>query len=161
MGLILASGRRDGTVPAAKRSGKVLCAGPSFVDWESGAAATVALLRTEAGREPGDQALRELIGELSTASAEFSVFWASHDIRIRHEGVKRLRHPQVGELELTYQSVDLPTGCRASQDLSLYTAEPGTAHEERLRLLASWHAPSRDESARTSTGPDRGEPGVG
>jgi transcriptional regulator with XRE-family HTH domain len=111
-----------------------------FVDWKAGAAATVALLRAEAGREPYDKALRQLIGELSTASEEFSAFWAAHDIRIRHEGTKRLQHPEVGEIELTYQSVDLPTGKRVWHDLSFYTAEPGTASEERLKLLASWTA---------------------
>ncbi|WP_420879945.1 helix-turn-helix transcriptional regulator [Rhodococcus sp. (in: high G+C Gram-positive bacteria)] len=114
-----------------------------FVDWESGAAATVALLRAEAGREPYDRALRELVGELSTASAAFSAYWASHDIRIRHEGTKRLQHPEAGEIELTYQSLDLPTGKRAWHDLSIYTAEPGSVDEERLKLLSSWAAPVR------------------
>ena len=124
-----------------------------FVDWEAGAAATVALLRPEAGREPHDKVLRELVGELSTASPEFSAYWASHDIRIRHEGIKRLQHPEVGEIELTYQSVDLPTGRRARHDLSFYTAEPGTSHEERLELLASLAAPvARSQDTR------RGEP---
>lgn len=111
-----------------------------FVDWHSGAAATVALLRAEAGREPHDRLLRELVGELSTLSPEFRSLWASHDVRIRHDGVKQLQHPEVGFVELTYQSVDLPAAVGAVHDLSLYTAEPGTAHEERLGLLASWAA---------------------
>ncbi|WP_037851201.1 helix-turn-helix domain-containing protein [Streptomyces sp. NRRL S-340] len=108
-----------------------------FADWESGAAATVALLRAEAGREPHDRALRELIGELSTLSPDFRTLWAAHDVRIRHEGTKRLRHPEAGLLELTYQSLDLPVSHRAVHDLSLYTAEPGSTSEERLGLLAS------------------------
>ena len=83
-----------------------------------------------------------LIGELSTASEEFSAFWAAHDIRIRHEGTKRLHHPEIGEMELTYQSVDLPTGKRAWHDLSFYAAEPGSSDEDRLKLLASWAAPT-------------------
>lgn len=127
-----------------------------FVDWESGAAATVALLRAEAGREPYDKTLRELIGELSTASEEFSAYWASHDIRIRHEGTKRLHHPEVGEIELTYQSVDMPTGKRAWHDLSFYTAEPGSPHEASLKLLASWAAPAaktRDASTDSTVAP--------
>ncbi|MEH0529742.1 DNA-binding protein [Streptomyces stelliscabiei] len=108
-----------------------------FVDWDAGATATVALLRAEAGREPHDRALRELIGELSTLSADFRTMWAAHDVRIRHEGTKRLRHPEVGPLELTYQSLALPVSQRAVHDLSLYTAEPGSTSEERLQLLAS------------------------
>ncbi|MDQ0408189.1 hypothetical protein J2S50_006738 [Streptomyces sp. DSM 40167] len=107
-----------------------------FIDWDSGAAATVALLRAEAGREPHDRPLRELIGELSTLSQDFRTLWAAHDVRIRHDGVKRLQHPDVGELELTYQSVDLPVSQRAVHDLSLYTAGPGGTSEGRLKLLA-------------------------
>ncbi|MGI5466204.1 helix-turn-helix transcriptional regulator [Streptomyces sp. CA-132043] len=108
-----------------------------FVDWDAGAAATVALLRAEAGREPHDRTLRELIGELSTLSADFRTMWAAHDVRIRHEGIKRLQHPEVGLLELTYQTVDLPVSQRAVHDLSLYTAEPGSTSENHLKLLAS------------------------
>ncbi len=113
-----------------------------LVDWDDGAAATAALLRAEAGREPHDRALRELIGELSTMSPDFRRHWAAHDVKIRHEGIKRLRHPDVGELELAYQSLDLPLPNRALHDLTLYIAEPGSTSEERLRLLASWAAGS-------------------
>ncbi|WP_344250405.1 helix-turn-helix transcriptional regulator [Isoptericola hypogeus] len=130
-----------------------------FVDWESGAAATAALLRAEAGREPHDRALRELVGELSTLSSEFRELWASHDIRIHHHGTKRLQHPEVGILELTYQSVDLPSAGRAVHDLSLYTAEPGTPHEERLTLLASWAATNdTTHESRTAEYQDRPHP---
>ncbi|WP_433188772.1 transcriptional regulator [Actinoallomurus sp. CA-150999] len=108
-----------------------------FVDWDSAAAITAALLRAEAGREPHDRALRELIGELSTLSPDFRGQWAAHDVRIRHDGTKRLQHPEVGLLELTYQSLDLPMSHRAVHDLTLYTAEPGTTSEERLKVLAS------------------------
>ncbi len=115
-----------------------------FVDWAAGAAATVALLRAEAGREPHDKALRELVGDLSTLSHEFRALWGAHDVRIRHDGIKRLQHPEVGLIELTYQSVDIPLTGRAVHDLSLYTAEPGTADEERLKILASWDASPSD-----------------
>jgi transcriptional regulator with XRE-family HTH domain len=111
-----------------------------FVDWNAAASATVALLRAEAGREPHDRALRELVGELSTLSPEFRTLWAAHDVRIRHDGIKRLQHPEVGRLELTYQSMDLPTPNRTVHDLTLYTAEPGTTSEDRLKVLASWAA---------------------
>ncbi|MEO3891913.1 helix-turn-helix transcriptional regulator [Nonomuraea sp. B5E05] len=112
-----------------------------FVDWEEGARATVAVLRAEAGRAPHDRALRELVGELSTLSPDFRTMWASHDVRIRHEGVKRLDHPEVGRLEMTFRSLNLPLPQRAVHDLVIYTAEPGTPSEDRLRLLASWTAP--------------------
>ncbi|HET6705807.1 helix-turn-helix transcriptional regulator [Amycolatopsis sp.] len=108
-----------------------------FVDWDSAAAITTALLRAEAAREPQDRALRALIGELSTLSPEFRTQWAAHDVRIRHDGAKRLRHPAVGDLDLTYQTLDLPIAHRAVHELTIYTAEPGTDSEDRLKLLAS------------------------
>ncbi|EFF94255.1 transcriptional regulator [Streptomyces sp. e14] len=112
-----------------------------FANWEEGARATVAVLRAEAGREPHDRALRDLVGELSTLSPDFRTLWASHDVRIRHEGVKRLNHPEVGRVEMTFRSLDLPLPQRAVHDLIVYTAEPGTVSEDRLRVLASWTAP--------------------
>jgi transcriptional regulator with XRE-family HTH domain len=111
-----------------------------YVDWDAACAATAALLRAAVGREPRDRALRELVGELSTRSPEFRSRWAAHDVLIRHDGVKRLRHPEVGHVELTFQSLDLPLPGRAVHDLIIYTAEPGTASEDRLKLLASWSA---------------------
>ncbi|RSM91480.1 XRE family transcriptional regulator [Kibdelosporangium aridum] len=111
-----------------------------YVDWDAATVTTAALLRAEAGREPHDRALRELVGELSTLSSEFRTQWASHDVRIHHDGIKRLRHPEVGDLELTYQSLNLPLSNRAVHDLTIYTAEPGTASEDRLKVLASWTA---------------------
>jgi transcriptional regulator with XRE-family HTH domain len=116
------------------------CARDFYVDWDAAGAATAALLRAEAAREPRDRALRELIGELSTLSPEFRSLWAAHDVLIRHDGVKRLQHPDVGHLELTFQSLDLPLSGRAVHDLITYTAEPGTASEDRLKLLAIWSA---------------------
>jgi transcriptional regulator with XRE-family HTH domain len=111
-----------------------------FVDWDAGADVTVALLRAEAGREPHDRALREIIGELSTLSPEFRTRWAAHNVRIHHGGIKRLEHPEVGPIELTYQSLDLPTSRGGMHDLTIYTVEPGTPSEDRLKLLASWTA---------------------
>ncbi|MEU6726327.1 helix-turn-helix transcriptional regulator [Nonomuraea wenchangensis] len=108
-----------------------------FVDWDGAAVVSAALLRAEAGREPHDRALRDLVGELSTLSIEFRGQWAAHDVRIRHDGSKQLWHPQVGDLELTYRSLDLPVSSRTAYGLTVYTAEPGSTSEERLKLLAS------------------------
>ncbi|MFE0258271.1 transcriptional regulator [Streptomyces sp. NPDC059010] len=127
-----------------------------FVDWEA-AAVTAALLRAEAGREPHDRALRELIGELSTLSPDFRSQWAAHDVRIRHDGIKRLWHPEVGDLELTYQSLDLPLSHRAMHDLTLYTAEPGSTSEDRLKLLASLAA-TQPHVAEPADQPHRAAP---
>ncbi|MFE3033003.1 helix-turn-helix transcriptional regulator [Streptomyces canus] len=121
-----------------------------YVDWDFAAVSTAALLRAEAGRDPYDRDLRELVGELSTLSPEFRTMWAAHDVRIRHDGIKRLEHPDVGRLELAYRSLDLPMPNRTVHDLTFYTAEPGTTSEDRLKLLASWTAapPPDTQTAR-------------
>lgn len=111
-----------------------------YVDWDAACVATAALLRAEVAREPRDRALRDLVGELSTLSPEFRGRWAAHDVLIRHDGVKHLQHPEVGHVELVFQSLDLPLPGRAVHDLIVYTAEPGTASADRLTLLASWSA---------------------
>jgi transcriptional regulator with XRE-family HTH domain len=127
-----------------------------FVDWDAACTATAALLRAEAGREPRDRALRELVGELSTLSPEFRSQWAAHDVLMRHDGIKRLQHPDVGHLELTFQSLDLPLSGRAAYDLIIYTAEPGTASEDRLKLLASWAATQSRAAQPTRNSPQPG-----
>jgi len=127
-----------------------------FVDWDAAGSATAALLRADAAREPRDRALRELVGELSTLSPEFRGLWAAHDVLIRHDGVKRLQHPDVGHLELTFQSVDLPLSGRAVHNLITYTAEPGTTSEDRLKLLASWAATQSPATEPTRLGRPRG-----
>jgi transcriptional regulator with XRE-family HTH domain len=109
-----------------------------FCDWDRVANDTVALLRAEAGRDPYDRQLSDLIGELSTRSEEFRVRWAAHHVRIHTSGVKRLHHPVVGDLELAFES--FPLAADPSQSLLTYTAEPGSPSQHALRLLASWAA---------------------
>ena len=52
--------------------------------------------------------------------------------------MKRIHHPVVGDLELTYEAMTL----RGDNQLTMfvYTAEPGSRSEEALGLLASWTA---------------------
>jgi transcriptional regulator with XRE-family HTH domain len=107
-----------------------------FVDWETIANDTVSILRAEAGRDPHDRNLSDLIGELSTRSDDFRVRWASHDVKQHISGVKRFHHPVVGDLTLDYEVLDLAGD--AGQSLLVYTAEPGSPSFHALELLASW-----------------------
>jgi hypothetical protein len=118
-----------------------------YRDWEQLAEDVVALLRTEAGRNPYDKDLTDLIGELSTRSDRFSTWWAAHDVRLHRSGTKRLHHPLVGDLTLTYESMDLT----ADQNLRLnaYSAQPGSPDQDALNLIASWAATA--EPATSST----------
>jgi len=107
-----------------------------YPDWESIADATVAILRTEAGRDPYNRALTDLVGELATRSDAFRARWAAHDVRLHHTGTKRFHHPVVGDLTLDYEVLDLAAD--AGQSLLVYTAEPGSPSFHALQLLASW-----------------------
>ncbi|NJP65180.1 hypothetical protein HCJ92_02490 [Streptomyces sp. ventii] len=122
-----------------------------FTDWDTAYASTAALLRAEAGRRPHDRALRELIGDLSTLSTTFRTVWASHDVRIHHDGTKKLHHPEAGRLELIYQSLTLPLHHRDGDGMTLYTAAPGSAAEDQLRLLGIWTAAPADHKSTHPT----------
>ena len=98
----------------------------------------VAVLRAEAGRNPYDRGLSDLIGELSTRSENFRTRWATHNVRYHDTGPKRFHHPLVGELELTYEAMKLVAD--PGLTLFVYTAEPGSRSEQALNLLASWAA---------------------
>ena len=113
-----------------------------FIDWEHAARDLVAHLRSEAGRNPHDRALSDLIGELSTRSEPFRQWWAAHNVRYHQTGTKRLRHPIVGDLDLNYEVLPLPAdGLR----LAIFTAEPGTTSADALHLLSSWSATAQVE----------------
>jgi transcriptional regulator with XRE-family HTH domain len=109
-----------------------------WVDWEKAARDTVAILRAEAGRNPYDRALSDLVGQLSTRSEEFRVLWATHDVQFHRTGTKQFHHPLVGDLTLAFESLVL----RGDPGLSLltYSAEPGSASGQALDELARWGA---------------------
>jgi hypothetical protein len=108
-------------------------------------------LSPQAGRDPYDRNLQNLVGELSTRSETFRVRWAAHDVRFHRTGSKRLHHPLVGEIQLSYETltIDADDGMR----MALYSAEPGSASQQALDLLASWTA-----TPAPADGPLRGEP---
>jgi transcriptional regulator with XRE-family HTH domain len=116
-----------------------------YPEWDSAADIAVAILRTEAGRAPNDRDLQELVGELSTRSEAFRRRWGAHNVRHHSAGVKTFAPPLVGPVTLHYQAAELvgETGLT----MTIYTAEPGSPAEERLRLLASWTA---DQEASSS-----------
>jgi transcriptional regulator with XRE-family HTH domain len=109
-----------------------------FVDYNKIAKDAAAMLRLEAGRNPHDKALIELVGELSTRSELFRRRWASHDVKFHRSGQKRLRHPVVGQLDLDFESMELSS--EPGLQLNVYTAAAGTPTADGLTLLASWAA---------------------
>ncbi|MEU1980348.1 helix-turn-helix transcriptional regulator [Nocardia sp. NPDC019395] len=108
--------------------------------WEKVARDAVAILRGEAGRNPYDKDLTDLVGELSTRSEDFRRMWAAHDVRLHRTGTKVFHHPAVGRLELDYEALELPVD--TGLQLNVYTAAPGSPSDDGLKLLASWAATS-------------------
>ncbi|KRE31123.1 helix-turn-helix transcriptional regulator [Agromyces sp. Soil535] len=119
-------------------------------DWDRAARDTVSFLRSEAGRNPYDRGLTDLIGELSTRSELFRTLWASHDVRFHRTGVKTFHHPVVGRIEVAFEAFDLPAD--PGLTMVVYSAEPRSASEDALKLLASWAATRR---ATPATAVDR------
>ncbi|MEV0288589.1 MULTISPECIES: helix-turn-helix transcriptional regulator [unclassified Kribbella] len=111
-----------------------------YPDWDTAADTCVAILRTEAGRDPHDKELHDLVGELSTRSEDFRRLWSAHNVRQHGAGTKHFHHHDVGDLELAYESVDMISD--PGLTLTLYAAEPGSPTAQALDLLASWVAPT-------------------
>ncbi|GAA1719623.1 helix-turn-helix transcriptional regulator [Brachybacterium phenoliresistens] len=109
-----------------------------YPDYDMFADVTVAILRTEAGRDPHNKELHDLIGELSTLSPDFRTRWGAHDVRHHGAGFKTFRHSVVGEMTLAYEGMELES--EPGLTITLYAAEPGSDSEEKMQLLASWAA---------------------
>ena len=111
-----------------------------YPDWDTAANTCVAILRTEAGRDPHDRRMHDLVGELSTRSEDFRRRWSSHDVRLHGAGTKRFHHTTVGDLDLAYESMDMLS--EPGLTLTLYAAEPASRTADALALLASWTTPT-------------------
>ncbi|WP_405928067.1 helix-turn-helix transcriptional regulator [Streptomyces griseus] len=120
-----------------------------YPDWDGAANITVAILRTEAGRNPHDKELHDLVGELSTRSDAFRTRWGAHDVRLHGTGTKRFHHEAVGDLTLAYEGLELTADPGLA--LTIYTAEPGSPSDEGLRLLASWAATQSASTTESAT----------
>jgi transcriptional regulator with XRE-family HTH domain len=114
-----------------------------YVDWDRVANDVVAVLRAEAGRDPYDRDLSDLIGELSTRSELFRTLWAAHNVRRHDTGSKRFHHPLVGDCTLIFEAMDLVAD--PGLTMFVYTAERGSKSEQALNLLASWAATPEEE----------------
>jgi len=112
--------------------------GDFFTDWDRAADDIAAMLRSEAGRNPYDRKLVELIGELSTRSENFRARWAAHNVRFHRTGHKKLHHPVVGDLDLSFEAMELPS--RPGLTMLVYTAPKDSPTADSLTLLAGWAA---------------------
>ena len=119
------------------------------LDWDSAADVVVSILRTEAGRDPHDEELQNLVRELSSHSDDFRRLWGEHNVRHHGTGYKRFRHPIVGELTIAYEGLEMTS--EPGLTLTVYTAEPGSASEEALVLLGNWAATEYPRPAKSQS----------
>jgi transcriptional regulator with XRE-family HTH domain len=94
--------------------------------WASG-------LRELVGVRGPDSRAAHYVDLLVAESAEFREVWALHEVGVRPGATKRYRHPEVGLLELTCQTLLDPD---QSHRLLVYTAAPGSESYEKLQLLS-------------------------
>ncbi|MDF1488472.1 helix-turn-helix domain-containing protein [Tessaracoccus caeni] len=109
-----------------------------YKNWEHVAEMAVAHLRVEAGRRPNDPEIAELVSDLSAQDEFFTTLWSSHPIAYRAEGKKKIRHPLVGEFEVTWEA--LSAVADPDQQLLIWTAAPGSSSADALERLAQWVA---------------------
>jgi transcriptional regulator with XRE-family HTH domain len=109
------------------------------LDRENSLRDIVGILRMSAGRDPHSPGLAELVGELSVRSETFRALWASHHVHEKSHGRKVFHHPEVGRIELAYETLYVPGPGHLM--LVVHTPEPGSPSAEAISLLASLIAP--------------------
>lgn len=115
-----------------------------YPDWDLFAQMCVAIIRSEAGKDPHHRGIQDLVGELSTRSETFRELWAAHDVRTHGTGTKRFVHPDIGDVEFAYE--ELAVTAEAGLAVIVYTAEPGSESEQKLKLLASLNRTRIDQA---------------
>ena len=109
----------------------------------------MAILRAEAGRDPYDKLLSNLVGELSTRSGEFRVRWGAHNVKFHRTGAKTLHHP----LSATSASTTKRWTCRATSGNEFsYTAPNQDAPATCDHLLAGWSMTPPAHASNESAG---------
>jgi hypothetical protein len=120
-----------------------------YPDWDELSASTAAVLRAEAGRDPYNRDLSDLIGELATRSEEFRT-WADHNVRLHQTAAKHFRHPVVGLIDVDFDSMALLTKDEWGLTLTCYSAQPGSPSDDAMKLLASWAATTAPQAPATA-----------
>ncbi|MFK4107305.1 helix-turn-helix transcriptional regulator [Streptomyces sp. NPDC002176] len=90
-------------------------------------------LRAASARYPDSPEVTGLVTELLAGSEEFARLWEEYEVSVLPTLAKTFHHPVVGPLTVNCDALHVPD---RDQRLILYTATPGSASEEALRLLA-------------------------
>jgi hypothetical protein len=100
------------------------------------------------GRYPDDPALAALIGELTVKSSEFATMWADHRVKAGGDAVYEMRHPLVGAMSVTQQSLRTEQG----QNIVVATTEVGSPSHAAMTLLMHSVATSRADTHQSAAG---------
>ncbi|MDH2053281.1 helix-turn-helix transcriptional regulator [Achromobacter marplatensis] len=101
-------------------------------DWESVARFVVGAFRADAARAGASEEITRLVDELSQISPDFERMWRDNDVVAHGEGLKRLRHPDLGLLELEFSAFAVD----GRPELGMVVYNPTTeADAERIRSL--------------------------
>jgi MmyB-like transcription regulator ligand binding domain len=113
----------------------------------------VAAFRASIGSDVDDPRIAQLVGELSLASGPFRRLWARHDVKPLAGAPVRMRHPEVGPLDLRVEKLGI--GGSGGQLLVVFHAEPGSDSAHALALLGTIVATEEAETAGEPARPDR------
>ncbi|HET6857786.1 MAG TPA: helix-turn-helix transcriptional regulator [Streptomyces sp.] len=106
-----------------------------FVEWDTVARATVHALRLHAGQFPDAPEIRDLVADLLEVSPEFRQLWQDNTVQGLARAFKVFVHPDVGRVELTYQTFDVHDA--PGQQLLLGVPEPGSRSAEAVAFLGA------------------------
>jgi transcriptional regulator with XRE-family HTH domain len=109
-------------------------------DWESVARFVVGAFRADVARAgaSGSAEVTRLVSELCRTSPEFEALWQDNDVVAHGDGVKCIKHPDAGSLDLEFSSFAV----EGRPELGMIVYNPASpADAERLRGLIEVKAP--------------------
>ena len=108
-------------------------------DWDNISRFVVSTFRADAARAGAVSEVSQLVDELCRLSPEFEALWRENDVAAHGEGVKRLHHPLLGQIELEYSAFSVD----GRPDLGMLVYNPVTRSDaERIRsFITSQPAP--------------------
>ena len=101
-------------------------------DWQSVARFVVGAFRADVARAGAGEEVTRLVDELSRTSSEFAALWRDNEVVAYGEGIKRIRHPEAGLLELEFSAFAVD----GRPELGMVVYNPASqADADRIRTL--------------------------
>jgi transcriptional regulator with XRE-family HTH domain len=117
-----------------------------YADWEEATASAVGGLRELAGPCANDARLRALTNELCAVSTRFRELWCAGTGVGYHLGIRHIRHPLVGDLQLHTHRLNAPYA--GGDHVVMFRADPGSESARALEELRSLSAASTSGTGR-------------